>query len=261
MPELVLEIRNASVFRGQDQVLKNLNISIRSGERLVILGPNGAGKTTLIKLFTRELYPHAGDDSYLKLFGSTDINIWQLRKKVGVVSHEFQQQYKTISTGLDVILSAFFGSIGLYQHHRVSPRQRRVAEEKLDEYHIADLRDKQYLQLSAGQQRRLLLARSMVHDPDIIIFDEPTNGLDIASAFQIIGDIRKLAAIGKTIILVTHHLHEIVPEFNRAILLANGEIKYDGDIESALTSARLSTLFHTPMHITISDGFYQWRPA
>ncbi len=260
MSDAILEIKNACVFRGQHRVFDSLDLSIKRGEHVAILGPNGAGKTTLLKLLTRELYPVVRENSHIKLFGDNRVNIWQLREKIGVVSHEFQRHYQAVATGIDVILSAFFGAVGLYQHHRVTAGQRQRAEAKLHEYHIAHLRDRQFLQLSTGQQRRLLLARATVHDPDVIIFDEPTNSLDVAAAFQIIDDMRRLADAGRTLILVTHHLQEIIPEIERVVLLKAGAIHFDGAKSSALTAAALTDLFGTPMQISALDGFYQWRP-
>lgn len=260
MSKPVLEIKNARVFRGQHRVFEDLSLSLYQGEHVAILGPNGAGKTTLLKLLTREISPVVRSGSYLKIFGQERVNIWQLRDKIGVVSHEFQSQYEAIATGLDVVLSAFFGSVGIHQHHHVTTDQTKIAEQALVKYHVWELRDRQFLQLSSGQKRRLLLARATIHNPKVIVFDEPTSSLDVSAAFQILNDMRELSAQGKTIILVTHHIQEIIPEINRIIALDQGAIYFDGEKSEILTSNRLSSLFKTPIRVSNQAGFYQWAP-
>ncbi|WP_086932966.1 ABC transporter ATP-binding protein [Agarilytica rhodophyticola] len=261
MPSSILDIKNARVFRESHCVFDNLSLNINAGEHVAILGPNGAGKTTLLKLLTRELYPVVQAGSHVKLFGDDKVNIWNLRNKIGVVSHELQNQYQAIATGLDVVMSAFFGSIGLYRHHQYDEQQVHLAEQALARLRIESLRDRQFLQLSTGQQRRLLIARATVHKPEVIVLDEPSSGLDISAAFQIIEDLRELAKQGISLILVTHHIQEIIPEIERIVILKEGKINFDGDKSGALTSQRLSEVFQTPMHVSQEDGYYQWRPA
>ncbi len=261
MSSPILEVKNARVFRGPTCVFENLNLNVCEGESVAILGPNGAGKTTLLKLLTRELYPVVRDDSYVKLFGEERVNIWQLREKIGVVSHEFQSQYEAIATGLNVVVSAFFGSVGLHQHQSITDEQIHQAELALERFHVSDLRDRQFLQLSSGQKRRLLLARATIHNPRVVIFDEPTSSLDVSAAFQILKDMRTLISQGTTVILVTHHIQEIIPEIQRVVIINQGEIQYDGNKEKALTSQKMSGLFGTDIHVSEQNGFYQWMPA
>lgn len=261
MSSSILEVKNARVYRGQTCVFENLNLHIQEGENIAILGPNGAGKTTLLKLLTRELSPVVQENAHVKLFGKEHINIWQLREKIGVVSHEFQAQYEAVATGLDVVISAFFGSVGLHQHQHVTEAQVKLAEQSLERFHITELRDRQFLQLSSGQKRRLLLARATIHNPQVVIFDEPTSSLDVSAAFQILNDMRALIAQNKTVILVTHHIQEILPEINRVVIIDRGEIRYDGNKKDVLTSQDMSALFHTNIHVSEKNGFYQWVPA
>ncbi|MFL0798976.1 MAG: ATP-binding cassette domain-containing protein [Agarilytica sp.] len=255
------EVKNARVFRGQHKVFDNLSLEFLPGEHVAILGPNGAGKTTLLKILTREISPVVRDDSYVKIFGKERVNIWQLREKIGVVSHEFQSQYEAIATGLDVVISAFFGSVGIHQHQDVTEEQRDKAERALEKFQVSDLRDRQFLQLSSGQKRRLLLARATIHNPNVVIFDEPTSSLDVSAAFQILNDMRELSAQGTTLVLVTHHIHEIIPEINRVVVINNGQIESDERKTQTLTSERMSRLFHTPITVSENEGFYHWVPS
>ncbi len=260
MPDAIFDIHNATVFRGTNRVFDNLSLRFTPGEHVAILGPNGAGKTTLLKLLTREISPVVREDAYIKLFGHERVNIWQLREKIGVVSHEFQTRYEAIATGLDVVMSAFFGSVGIHQHNTVTDEHIQQAESALARFHISELRDRQFLQLSTGQQRRLLLARATIHNPQVVIFDEPTSSLDVSAAFQILRDMRELSAQGTTIILVTHHIHEIIPEMQRVLILEHGRVNFDGEKSEALTAERLSDVFHTPLSVSCHDGYYQWAP-
>lgn len=260
MNKPVIEFKNVDAFRGNSKIFENLSLSINYGESLVILGANGSGKTTLLKLLSREIYPVVKPNSSLKIFGNENINIWELRKKVGFVSPEFQNQYETMSTGLDVVLSAFFGSVGLCGHHKPSKTQRQTAVTLMESLKISDLKHCVFLTLSSGQQRRLLLARALIHKPKILIFDEPTNNLDVGGSVQLLNDMRELANQGVAIILVSHHLHEVIPEIRRVIGLNNGKIQFDGEKNKVLTSVNLSELFNTPLCISQHKGYFQWTP-
>ncbi len=256
-----LDIRNAQVCRGLETVFAKLNLQLHKGEHVAILGPNGAGKTTLVKLLTRELYPVVRPDSYVKLFGDERVLLWELRKKIGLVSQDFQNDYSAHIRGRDVVISGFFGAVGVHEHHAVTAEHVKHAEQLMEQLGVSQLADSYYAHLSTGQQRRLLLARALVHDPDVLVFDEPTNGLDLKAAMQLTQTLRQLAAAGKTLLLVTHHLQEIIPEINRVILLANGNVVADGSKEALLTDPVLSELFDFPIKVIENDGYYQVLPA
>lgn len=261
MTQPVLDIHNARVFRGNTRVFDEFSLQLHKGENTVILGPNGAGKSTLLKLITRELLPVVSDNSYCRVFGEERMPIWELRQKIGVVSQDFQNNYLALATGLDVVLSAFFGSVGIHGHHQVTEVQVQQARQQLVDLELADLADRQYLQLSTGQQRRLLLARALIHTPAALIFDEPTSGLDLKAAFRIIEDMQALAASGTTLIVVTHHIHEIVPDIQRVIFLKNGRIHADGSKQALLQAETLSDLYDTSLQLSEQRGFYQAFPA
>ena len=261
MPDTLFDIHNVSVYRGNRKVLDDFSLRIDAGQHTAILGPNGAGKTTLIKIMTRELYPVVNEDSHIKIMGKDLIDIWQLRQHIGLVSQEFQQDYRTTANGLEVVLSGFFGAVGVHEHNHVSTQHRRRASEVLDFFGITRLADCPFMQLSMGQQRRLLLARAFVHEPRILVLDEPLNSLDVQAAFHVLGDIRRLVGEGVTIVLVTHHIDEIIPEIERVVLLKSGTIRFDGAKHKALSAANLSTLFDTPLEVSCTQGHYHWVPA
>jgi len=259
--EAILEIKNATVFRKNTRVFNDLSLTLHKGVSTAILGPNGAGKTTFLKLLARELYPVEKTGSQLKIFGRQHINIWQLRKKMGFVSQEFQASYEAIASGLDVVTSAFFGSVGIHSHQQVTSEQKRKALTLMEELGLVNLIEQQYLSLSTGQQRRLLLARALIHEPEVLVFDEPTNGLDITTAFKLLEDIRQWCRAPKTLILVTHHLQEIIPEIQHVVLLKKGELIAQGKKERLLTSETISELYDYPLVVKESEGFYTVSPA
>lgn len=256
----ILDVQNAQVFRRNTQVFSNLSLTLRQGESVAIIGPNGAGKTTLLKLINRELYPVVQPNSFLKLFGEERIKVDDLRQKMGTVSFEAQITHDTLANGLHVVISAFFGSVGIHDHHQVQPHHTTAAKKIMDELGIAHLANRQYLLLSTGQQRRLLLARAMVHNPKVLVLDEPTSGLDLKSAFQLLADIRKLCNNGTTLILVTHHIQEIVPEINKVIFLKDGQVTQQGNKQSLLTDSALSALYDTAIHVSEHAGYYTAAP-
>ena len=126
---------------------------------------------------------------------------------------------------------------------------------------IEDLKSRQFSTMSTGEQRKFLLARALVHDPEVLVLDEPTSGLDLRACFQYLEIIQGLMSTGKNVILVTHHVHEIPPEITRAILLKEAKVVDDGDKTNILTSKTLSKLFDRPIKIIEENGFYQALPG
>ena len=256
----MIKLKNIEAYQGKTQVFKNLSFSINQGECVAIIGPNGSGKSTLLKLLSREIYPVHKTNSHLSLFGKQRINVSQLREKIGFVSSDFHARFEVLDSGLDIVISAFFGAVGLRKNHQPTSEQKKIALATMQKLDIEDLKDHPFYYLSSGQQRRVLLARALVHEPEVLIFDEPTNNLDIASAVKLLNDMRYLAQQGTSIVLVTHHLQEIIPEISRVIGLQNGQIAFDEEKSKALNQKNLSNLFDTPLHINKSHGYYQWSP-
>jgi iron complex transport system ATP-binding protein len=255
-----LEIHQADVYQGSKQVFERLDLTLNYGEHTAILGPNGAGKSTLIKLLTRELYPRVAENSYVKINGSERVIIWELRKVIGLVSQDLQSGYDGHIKAFDVVLSGLFGSVGIHMHENPSAEQRNLAERALNQVGMVDHADRYYAHLSTGQQRRLLLARALIHKPRVLILDEPTNGLDLQGAFELIRLMRELSKQGISILLVTHHLTEIIPEITRVVLLNRGQVVADGSKETILTESNLARLYNTPLALKLDEGFYHANP-
>lgn len=253
-------LREATVYRGAEPALHQMNLTLRTGQHTAILGPNGAGKSTLLKVLTRELRPRVTPEMRCEIFGKTVFNLWDLRKKIGVVSQDLQNDYRSLATGFEVVLSAYFGSVGLHSHHAVSVEQKQHATRIMEQMAIDNLAALPYLQLSTGQQRRLLLARALIHQPKVLVFDEPTSGLDMKSAMLLTAQIRQLAQSGVTLVMVTHHLNEIIPEISRVVLLNEGHVYADGTPGEVLNSNMLSELYQIPLDVFQTNGFYQATP-
>lgn len=256
----IIELKNITAYRGDTCVFDGLSLDLVAGRNTVILGPNGAGKTTLLKLLTRDIYPVAREDSVLRIFGQETWNVWELRARLGIVSHDLQREYVGYASGVDVVLSGFFASVGVWDHQLFSDAQRARAARVMDDLGIAPLREKLFAHMSTGEQRRFLLARALVNDPDTLILDEPTSGLDLHACFHYLDLIRGLMRAGKTIILVTHHIHEIPPEISHVLLLRRGKVTGEGSKASMLTGANLSDLFNVPVQIVAANGWYQALP-
>ena len=260
---LLIDIKNATIWRGSTRVFENLNLQIAQHERVAILGPNGSGKTTLLKTINRELYPVAQDGSWLRKLGRDRWNVWELRRHIGVVSHDLQQRYTPTTTALEVVVSGFYSSIGIHGllADRVAPDQVAVARQTLSDLGIESLGDTALQHMSTGQQRRCLLGRALVHNPATLILDEPTAGLDLAASFDYLARIGTLAAAGRNIVLVTHHLNEIPPEVDRIVLLSEGRVVADGCKQSVLTAATLSEVYATPIRVQQIDGYFLAYPG
>ncbi len=257
----IIEIKNATVFRGQTRVFDNLSLELIQGCNTAILGPNGAGKSTLLKLLSRELYAVQRADSYIRLYGKERWDVWQLRAHFGLVSHDLQQQYVGNARGFNIILSGYYSSIDTAWHHTFSATDKVRAQQVLETLGIHDLQDKMFSTMSTGEQRRFLLGRALINDPDTLVLDEPTSGLDLKACFQYLEIIRRLMQEGKTVALVTHHIHEIPPEISRVVLLKKGWVMADGEKQDILTNANLSMLFDTPVELVQTNGFYQAMPG
>jgi iron complex transport system ATP-binding protein len=259
----LVEIRNATLWRGSTCVFEHLDLVIEQHERVAIVGPNGSGKTTLLKAINREIYPVARDDSVFRILGRERWNVWELRRHVGIVSQDLQQRYTATTTALEVVVSGFHSSIGVHGilADRVTSSQVEAARAALQDLGVGALADTPLKSMSTGQQRRCILARALVHEPSTLILDEPTAGLDFAASFDYLRRIRLQSAAGRNIIIVTHHLNEIPPEVDRIVLLGDGGIAADGVKDEVLTEENLSDVYGVPVRIAEIDGYYLAYPG
>ncbi|HCL93809.1 MAG TPA: molybdenum ABC transporter ATP-binding protein [Gammaproteobacteria bacterium] len=257
----LVEITHATVCRGDNRVFDDFSLTLSQHESVAILGPNGAGKTTLLKLLMREIYPLWRNHPVVRILGKERNDIWDLRRQLGIISADLQENYSPEVLGRQVVLSGFFSSVGVWGHHRLTREQYQRVEAVLSQLHIQPLADRAFGELSSGQQRRLLLGRALVNAPAHLILDEPTSGLDLAATFQYLRTMRELIRSGHTLVLVTHHIHEIPPEVTRVVMLNQGEVWADGEKTEMLTESRLSSLYGVDVRLVESAGWYQVIPA
>ncbi|MDH4080738.1 MAG: ribonuclease HI [Nitrospira sp.] len=257
----IIDIQHATVYRGDTCVFSDVSFRLREGEHAVVLGPNGSGKSTLLKLLSGEVHAMPKDETWMALFGDERWNVWEVRKQIGIVSHDLQRDYLICAEGLNVILSGFYASNDTYEYQEFNKTQLTRAYELIRELGIESLASRRFGHLSTGEQRRFLLARALVHDPPVLVFDEPTSGLDPKACFQYLDLLRAQIAKGKTVLLVTHHLHEIPPEIDRVIFLKEGKVLADGQKSSLLTNDHVSTLFESKIALVQAKGWYQALPG
>jgi iron complex transport system ATP-binding protein len=256
----LLEIDDASVMRGDRLILDRFSLRIGAGEHTAILGANGAGKSTLVRLITRELYPLARDDgrASVRVFGRERWHVSELRGLLGIVSPSLQDDCTSDAT-LEVseaVLSNFFAARRLGLDHRVTASMRERADEALVHAGAEHLRGRTMASLSTGEARRVLIARALVHRPRALLLDEPCAGLDMASRRRFLESMRGLARNGTTLLLVTHHIEEILPEITQVSLLHDGRLLQHGEKADVLTDAALSETFGMPVRVQRHGEYY-----
>lgn len=252
----LLEFQNVTVSHEGHIGLANVSLTIHAHEHIALLGPNGSGKSTLIKTLTRDCYPLWKPETKVRIFGRESWNIFDLRPLFGIVHNDLMQSYLRYPyTGREVILSGFFSSVGIWPNHEVTAEMEERAARILKLLEVEHLSGRVVSSMSTGEGRRLLIGRSLVHRPKALILDEPTASLDIRSTRELIEILRRVAA-ETTIILVTHHLADIIPEISRVVLLRKGSVFLDGRKQDVLSSEALSALFEMPVEVLERQGYY-----
>ena len=209
-------------------VIRDFSLQLRLGESTTILGPNGAGKSTLVKLIERSLYPIVTPQSHLRLFGSSTVNLWQLRRRLGVVNSELETRFPPGISSLEVVLSGLFGSMRLGRDQSPEAGQITATKALLERLDLIAIADQPFRQLSDGQRRRLMIARALVHAPEVLVLDEPSRALDLKACHQLLRTLRELCRSGTTVVQVTHRIDTIIPEMRRVLCLNGGTVVGDG---------------------------------
>ena len=254
----LIYLENVNINYGSFNALANINLEIQKGENWLILGANGSGKSTLVKIFTNDLYPVSNGDFKKVFFGRERWDIFDLKNKFGIITDAIQNDFTRYSPNItteDVVLSGFYSSLGVYKTHKFTAKQLQKAKDVLNYLGIYEVREKHVKTLSTGILRRAIIGRSLIHDAEIFILDEPTVGLDLRAQHDFIEIIRKLAE-NHTIILITHKVEEIFPEITNIALIKNKTIYKQGLKKDILTSENLSDIFGINIELKEENGKY-----
>ncbi len=257
--ETFFEIKNANVWRGDTLALRDFSLTLKHGESAAILGPNGAGKSTFLKLMTGEVRPAAEAGTSCRLFGEELWSLMEIRHRIGVVMPEEVNRFDAGEITRDAVLSSLRGSFGRTRDMRFSQQEKSRAVAVMELMGVARLADREFGTLSSGERRRILIARSLVHQPEVLVLDEPSTALDFSAALQLGSTLRSLVRAGRDLILVTHHPAEIPPEINRVILLKGGRIFADGDKRQVITRENLRELYQADLAVKWSGGWCDVR--
>ncbi len=252
----LLELHDAVVRREGKEILHIEDFSLNQGENIALIGPNGAGKSTFIHLITREAFPLHRDIPPVLFKGKALVTLEEVKKCLGIVSSTMQDQITVHLPVIEVVYGGLYGALGVPHRHKMSDSGKQKAQRALDFLGIGDLANRDVMTLSSGQARRVLIARAIIHDPEVLVFDEPTTALDPEGMYFVRKAMRDLVAAGKSIVLVTHYPEDIIPEIHRVVMIKDGQIYQDLSKEEALTTDCVSGLFGVPLKILSEDGYY-----
>ncbi len=221
----LVSLRGVNVYLNRNRVVRNVHWTVRRGEQWAVLGANGSGKSTLIKTLVGDLHPAWGG-GVTRFHTETRPTLWEVRARVGYLAADFQSAYEWDRTAREVVISGFFASVGLMD--RPTGMQQTVVERVLSEFHLEPLADRVFDQLSYGQRRRILLARAVVHGPQLLALDEPFDGLDAAARQEWIDTLGRLAQRETTLVLATHHEEDVPEWFTHTLRMQDGRVVYRG---------------------------------
>ncbi len=220
----IIEMSKVTVKFGDKVILNNITWTMHSDENWLIIGPNGAGKSTLVKLiFGDHLQAFSNT---IKVFGKlrgTGESVWDIKKRIGYISSDMHIEYREHITAFDAVLSGLFDTIGLYK--KVNSEQSELAQKYFDLFQLNELKDKDFMSLSLGQQRLILIMRAIIKSPELLILDEPCQGLDQFNRQIVLQVIDKIAAEGTNLIYITHHQNEIIQSITHVMNIDKGSIK------------------------------------
>lgn len=249
----IVSMKNVAFIRNKQPILKDIHFNIEKGQHWGILGLNGSGKTSLLNLINGYHFPTTGEVSVLgNLFGKT--NLPELRKKIGFVSSAIDRFSDIVNqeTVLRVVISGKFASFGIYEE--IADEDWDRAAYLLEKLRLSYLSNQPFRLLSQGEQRRVLIARSLMSNPQLLIFDEPCSGLDILSREELLQLIPEITKEDCHILYVTHHIDELVEEISHILLLRDGEIIASGPKQQVLTDELLSKTFKIPLKVRWENG-------
>lgn len=254
--ESVLEMAGVGVRRGSKELLQDVSWQVREGERWIIMGPNGAGKSTLLQVAASRMHPTTGMVGILdEVLGAVDV--FELRPRIGLSSAALAQQLPAGETVLNAVLTASWGVMGRWNESYDSVDEER-ARHLIWQWGLRGYEDRRFGTLSEGERKRVLVARALMTDPELLLLDEPAAGLDLAGRETLVRALTRLAADpdAPALVLVTHHVEEVPPGFTHALLMRQGSVVAAGPLAETLTEDNLSAAFGLPLKVTVTEGRY-----
>ncbi|MCW2720145.1 MAG: transporter related protein [Pseudonocardia sp.] len=256
LSDLVVRMEGVSVRRGGATLLHDVDWAVELDERWVVLGPNGAGKTTLLRLASAELHPTTG---VVDILGERlgRVNVFELRTRIGLTSAALGLRIPGDETVSDVVVSAGYGVLGRWRE-RYEAADTDRAEALLDAMGVRGLTHRTFGTLSEGERKRTLIARALMTDPELLLLDEPTAGLDLGGREDLVGRLARLAMDpdAPASVLVTHHVEEIPPGYTHGLLLREGGVVASGLLDDVLTDENLTATFGVPLSVQRRRGRY-----
>ncbi|MFD3812213.1 ABC transporter ATP-binding protein [Rhodococcus sp. NPDC058639] len=253
-PDLLIEFEDVLVRRGGNVLVGPVTWKVELDERWVVLGPNGAGKTTLLRIAAAETFPTSGTAHVLgETFGRTDLS--ELRTRIGLSSAALANRVPFDEKVLDLVISAGYGVLGRWRE-RYDDMDTERAIEMLESLGAEHLADRSYGTLSEGERKRVLIARALMTDPELLLLDEPAAGLDLGGREELVARLGVLAADpdAPATVLITHHVEEIPPGFTHALLLKEGAVVAQGLLDDVITGENLSEAFSQAITLEQADG-------
>lgn len=255
-----LSMTDVDLVRSGKNLLDQVSWSVQDSERWVVLGPNGAGKSTLLSLASARQHPTRGTVEILdETLGRVDV--FELRPRIGLTSSHLADQIPGGETVADVVLTAAYGVAGRWRERYDEADTQRAAQ-LLSDWNLQGLADRKFGSLSSGEKKRVLIARALMTDPEILLLDEPASGLDVAGREDLVTRLDELAAseLAPAVVMVTHHLEEVPPNFTHALLLSEGRVVAAGPVGEVMTQSNLSETFGMPLKLVrVGDRFAAFR--
>ncbi|MDR1187778.1 MAG: ABC transporter ATP-binding protein [Bifidobacteriaceae bacterium] len=246
----VLRLEDVRLTRGPKTILDGIDWSVREGQHWVMLGPNGAGKTTVLQIAATRLFPTSGRARVLgQRLGRVDV--FELRGRVGFASAALAGRIPPGEKVSDAVVTGAYGITGRWREAYEAGDERR-ASDLMAAFDVLDLAERTFGTLSEGERKRVQIARALMADPEVLLLDEPSAGLDLGGREQLVAALAELASDPRSpvMILVTHHLEEIPPGFTHAALMAKGRITAAGEMAATLTDENLTEAFDMPLRVT-----------
>ena len=264
--DLLIDFRRVTLRRGGRVLVGPVDWQVELDERWVVIGPNGAGKTSLLRMAAAMEYPSSGVAVVLgERLGRVDMA--ELRQRVGLSSSALAQRIPDEELVRDLVVSAGYAVLGRWRE-RYDDMDYLRALDTLESVGAEHLADRTYGTLSEGERKRVLIARSLMTDPELLLLDEPAAGLDLGGREDLVARLADLAADpdSPALVLVTHHVEEIPPGFSHCLILAEGQVLAAGLLADTLTAENLSAAFGQSIAVDSSDGRYfarrvRTRPA